>query len=78
MHQLTVSVLPLETLHNQLMCAHNKLQVVVVIERLRNVLSESVACATRRDAPATPADSHPDTPLDALITFSRLLPDYFL
>lgn len=34
------------------MRACNQSQAVVVVERLRNVLSECVSCTTRRDAPA--------------------------
>ena len=37
------------------MRAHNKLQVVVVVESLGDVLSESVAGSTRRNAPAVSA-----------------------
>jgi len=36
-------VTPIETIHDELMCARNKLQIVHMIELLRNVLSESVS-----------------------------------
>jgi len=39
-------------LHNKLMCTTNQLQLVGVIECLRDVLAERVASSARRDAPA--------------------------
>jgi hypothetical protein len=44
----TISVLPLEALHYKLMRAHNKLEIVVVIERLGDVLSKGVARTCRQ------------------------------
>mmetsp|Transcript_48227 Transcript_48227/g.114762 ORF Transcript_48227/g.114762 Transcript_48227/m.114762 type:complete len:205 (+) Transcript_48227:163-777(+) len=49
-----VCVLPLEPLHDELMGAHDELQRVVVVERLRDVLTEGVSGAARRDAPPVP------------------------
>lgn len=48
-----VIVAPIEALHHQLMGASDQSEAVGVIERLGNVMAKSVACATRRDAPAT-------------------------
>jgi len=44
-------MLPLKALHDKLMCAHDELQVVVVVECLRDVLPKRVSRATWRDSP---------------------------
>ena len=41
------------TLHDELMGPRNQRQAIVVVESLRDVLPEGVACATRGDAPST-------------------------
>src|SRR4051794_792439 len=49
-----VSVLtPIISLHHQLMCSRYQRQAVVVVEGLRNVLAECVACTPWTDAPST-------------------------
>ena len=45
---------PVVAIHNQLMGARNQLQVVRVVKVLRDVLSESEASASWRDAPTVP------------------------
>ena len=49
--QHTVGMLPLKALHDKLMSAHDKLQVVVVVECLCDVLPKRVSRATWRDSP---------------------------
>ena len=39
-------------LHNQLMCTGDQRKAVVVVEVFRNVLTKSIAGASRRDSPA--------------------------
>jgi hypothetical protein len=45
---------PVVALHNKLMGSCNESKTIVMVERLGNVLAESVACATRRYSPAAP------------------------
>lgn len=46
-------VLPLISLHNQLMRPGNKVKIVNVGELFSNILAKCVACSSRRDSPAT-------------------------
>lgn len=40
------------TLHDKLVCTPDKRQAIIVVERLRDVLSEGVPCSSRRDTPS--------------------------
>lgn len=46
-------VAPVVAFHDELVSSGDEGQAVGVVERLRNVLSESVSCSSRRDPPAT-------------------------
>ena len=47
-------VAPVVALHHQLVGASHQVELVGVVELLRDVLAEGVACTPGRDTPATP------------------------
>mmetsp|Transcript_26881 Transcript_26881/g.69114 ORF Transcript_26881/g.69114 Transcript_26881/m.69114 type:complete len:273 (-) Transcript_26881:430-1248(-) len=42
---------PFKTFHDQLVSSYNQTKAIHVVELLRDILTKSVACATRRDTP---------------------------
>jgi len=50
--QHPIGMLPLISLHDELMRSHNELQAIFVVECLCDVLPKRVASSTGRDAPA--------------------------
>ena len=43
---------PIVSLHDKLMCARHQCEAIVVVECLGDILTESISCATRADAPS--------------------------